>query len=124
MVRVLPVCRRTPLTSSHMSRPRTSSISSGVTSHGPAGLNVSADLPLTHCPPRSVWEARSLTSLTTTPPAPASRAPPPGDGGAGPLDRVEVAGAPADDEAELDLPVRLRRAAGDADVVVGTDDGV
>ena len=44
---------------------RTSSISSGVTSHGPAGSKVSADLPFDHCPPRSIWKARSLTSLTT-----------------------------------------------------------
>lgn len=74
IVLVLPVCRRTPLTSSHMSRARTSSISSVVASHGPAGLNVSADLPLAHCPPRSSWKERSLTSLTTTYPAMASRA--------------------------------------------------
>ena len=66
IVEVEPVCRRTPLTSSHMPRASTSSISSGVTSHGPAGLNVSADLPLDHWPPRSIWNARSLTSLTTT----------------------------------------------------------
>ena len=58
--------RRTPLTSSHMSSARTSSISSVVASHGPAGLKVSADLPLAHCPPRSSWKERSLTSLTTT----------------------------------------------------------
>jgi len=43
-----PVCRRCPLTSSHMPRFETSGTSSGVTSQGPAGLNVSADLPLAH----------------------------------------------------------------------------
>ena len=71
---VEPVCRRTPLTSSHMPSAMTSPISSGVTSHGPAGLKVSADLPLDHCPPRSIWNARSLTSLTTRNPATASLA--------------------------------------------------
>ena len=50
----------------HARASRTSSISSGVTSHGPAGLNVSADLPFDHWPPRSIWNARSLTSLTST----------------------------------------------------------
>ena len=52
----------------------TSSISSGVTSHGPVGLKVSADLPFDHWPLRSIWKARSLTSLTSTNPAIASRA--------------------------------------------------
>jgi len=47
---VEPVWRRTLLTSNHSPRLRTSSISSGVTSQGPAGLKVSQDLPLDHCP--------------------------------------------------------------------------
>jgi len=49
----------------YMARAWTSSISSGVTSQGPAGLKVSADFPFDHCPLRSVWNARSLTSFTT-----------------------------------------------------------
>jgi len=48
-----------------MLRSFTSAISSGVASQGPAGLNVSADLPLTHWPPRSFWNSRSLTSFTS-----------------------------------------------------------
>ena len=67
MVDVLPVCRRTPLTSSHMLRSDTFLISSGVASQGPAGLNVSADFPFDHWPPRSFWKLRSLTSLPMGP---------------------------------------------------------
>jgi hypothetical protein len=68
--------------SSHILRLRTSPISSGVTSHGPTGLKVSADLPLDHCPPRSVWKARSLTSLATIT----------CDGGPGIVYRIQIAG--------------------------------
>ena len=45
---VLPVWRRRPLTSSHRSRLPGSATASAVTSQGPAGLNVSNDLPLNH----------------------------------------------------------------------------
>ena len=66
IVRVLPVCRRTPLTSSHMSRFCTSLISSVVTSHGPSGPNVSQPLPLFHCDALFFsWNSRSDTSLMT-----------------------------------------------------------
>ena len=47
-----------------------------------------------------------------------------GDGGVGLLDRVEIAGPAADDDAQLDLPVGFRRAARDADVVVRADQRV
>jgi len=36
-----------------------------VTSHGPSGLNVSQFLPLSHWPPRSIWNSRSETSWAT-----------------------------------------------------------
>ena len=65
MVRVLPVCLRTPLTSSHMSRFCGSLSSSVVTSHGPIGPKVSQPLPLLHCVAlRFSWYSRSDTSLT------------------------------------------------------------
>ena len=57
-----PSCIRRPLTSSQRCNLSTAGISSGVTSHGPSGLNVSQDLPLSHWPPRSSWNSRSLTS--------------------------------------------------------------
>ena len=64
MVRVLPVCMRLPLTSSHMSSTCGSVISSVVTSHGPIGPKLSQPLPLSHCDDWS-WNARSETSFTT-----------------------------------------------------------
>ena len=64
MVRVLPVCMRLPLTSSHMSSVCGSVISSVVTSHGPIGPEVSKPLPLSHCVV-AIWNARSETSFTT-----------------------------------------------------------
>src|SRR3954468_22625139 len=69
MVEVEPVWRRWPLTSSHIDSFCTSAISSLVTSHGPTGPNVSCDLPLVHCPRRSIWKLRSETSLQTQYPA-------------------------------------------------------
>ena len=64
IVRVLPVCRRIPLTSSHMSRFCGSLISSVVTSQGPIGPKVSQPLPLPHCDAlRFIWYSRSETSL-------------------------------------------------------------
>jgi hypothetical protein len=65
MVAVLPVWRRSPLTSSHMPSFCGSAISSFVTSHGPTGPKVSCDLPLSQVPPRSSWKLRSVTSLHT-----------------------------------------------------------
>src|SRR4051794_34850616 len=53
IVRVLPLCMRSPFTSSHMSRSCTSPTSSLVTRYGPTGPKVSKLLPLSHCPPRS-----------------------------------------------------------------------
>ena len=47
-----------------------------------------------------------------------------GDGGVGLLDRVEIAGPPADHDAQLDLPVGFRRAARDPYVVVRADQRV
>src|SRR5215510_2057113 len=69
MVEVEPVWRRWPLTSSHIDSFCTSAISSLVASHGPTGPNVSCDLPLVHCPSRSVWKLRSETSLQMQYPA-------------------------------------------------------
>ena len=66
---VVESCIRSPLTSRRIARLPTSPASSGVTSHGPSGLNVANDLPLTHCPPRSFWKCRSETSLATANPA-------------------------------------------------------
>ena len=63
IVLVLPVWRRSPLTSRDIARSWTSSISSRVASHGPSGPNVSAHLPFIHCPPRSAWNTRSEMSL-------------------------------------------------------------
>src|SRR5208337_2594623 len=63
MVAVEPLCMRSPLTSSHMSSFCASSISSGVTSHGPNGPKVGQLLPFIHWPARSIWNARSETSL-------------------------------------------------------------
>ena len=48
IVRVLPRWRRSPFTSSHMSRFCGSLISSLVTNHGPIGPKVSQPLPLSH----------------------------------------------------------------------------
>jgi hypothetical protein len=59
MVEVDPRCRRSPLTSHHIDSFCTSGISSLVTSHGPSGPKVSCDLPLVHCPRRSIWKLRS-----------------------------------------------------------------
>ncbi len=69
MVPVEPVCFLSPLTSSDIARSRTSSISSGVTSQGPSGPNVSADLPFSHWPERFTWKRRSDTSLQMQKPA-------------------------------------------------------
>ena len=69
MVLVVPVCFRSPLTSSVMARSCTSGISSGVTSHGPNGPNVSADLPLSHWPARFTWKRRSEMSFEMQKPA-------------------------------------------------------
>src|SRR5690242_17193743 len=69
MVEVDPVWRRWPLTSSHIDSFCTSAISSLVASQGPSGPNVSCDLPLVHCPRRSIWKLRSETSLQTQYPA-------------------------------------------------------
>jgi hypothetical protein len=63
IVLVEPFCRLSPLTVSHMSSFCGFGISSLVTSHGPIGPNVSALLPLVHWPERSIWNARSETSL-------------------------------------------------------------
>ena len=69
MVAVEPVWQRWPLTSSHIARLCGSGIASAVTSHGPSGPKVSCDLPLVHWPRRSIWNARSETSLHTAYPA-------------------------------------------------------
>jgi hypothetical protein len=89
IVEVDPFWRRTPLTSSHILRLWTSSISSGVTSHGPAGLKVSADLPFDHCPPRSF--ADIVDDHVT------------GDSAMGIVDRAKIAGPLADHDAQLYL---------------------
>jgi hypothetical protein len=65
MSEVRSFCMRSPSTSSHMPIVCGSGTSSVVTSHGPSGLNVSHDLPLSHCPPRSSWNSRSDTSFDT-----------------------------------------------------------
>ena len=65
IVAVLPDWQRVPFTSRNMSSACGSGTSSGVTSQGPTGPNPSQDLPLTHCPPRSIWKLRSERSLTT-----------------------------------------------------------
>ena len=44
---------------SHIGRRWGSDTSSRVARYGPSGANVSALLPLTHCPPRSSWKLRS-----------------------------------------------------------------
>src|SRR5690606_23824133 len=59
MLEVRLRCRTAPLTRHSMWRSPGSGTSSGVTSHGPKGENVSADLPLVHCPDRSSWCDRS-----------------------------------------------------------------
>jgi hypothetical protein len=61
-----PSCLRTPLTSSHMARSCGSPTSSEVTIQGPTGPKVSQPLPLSQVPPRSIWKARSETSLIST----------------------------------------------------------
>src|SRR6185437_8002130 len=65
MVAVDPVWQRSPLTSAHIDSFCTSAISSLVTTHWPSGPKVSCDLPLVHCPRRSIWKKRSETSLQT-----------------------------------------------------------
>src|SRR4029453_6545176 len=45
-----------------------------------------------------------------------------GDSAMGVVDRIEIAGPLADHDAQLDLPIQLRRAARDADVVVRADE--
>ena len=65
MVAVEPSCRFAPFTVSHIGSFCGSATSSRVTSHGPVGPKWSADLPLVHCPCRSVWNARSDTSFAT-----------------------------------------------------------
>lgn len=62
---VLPSCLSSPLTHSFTSRPCGSGTSSAVTSHGPSGVKVSQFLPLSQVPPRSIWNSRSETSLTS-----------------------------------------------------------
>src|SRR6202000_70145 len=74
MVAVDPVWQRWPFTSHHIGNFCTSAISSLVTSHGPSGPKVSCDLPLVHCPRRSIWKKRSETSLQTLYPATELRA--------------------------------------------------
>ncbi|MNL82726.1 hypothetical protein D3C87_2101740 [compost metagenome] len=61
---VVPACMRSPLTSSHIDRACGSGTSSFVTSQGPVGQKFGKLLPFTHCPPRSICQARSETSLT------------------------------------------------------------
>ena len=68
-VLVLPVWRRSPLTSSHMERLCGSATASRVTSQGPSGPKVSWLLPLVHWPWRLVWKSRSETSFITAKPA-------------------------------------------------------
>ena len=63
MSAVVPSCRGSPLTQSRRPSACGSATSSAVTIHGPSGLNVSQFLPLSHCPPRSIWNSRSETSL-------------------------------------------------------------
>ena len=69
MVRVEPSCIRCPSTSSQRARFWGSGISSWVTSQGPTGPKVSAPLPLSQVPPRSICHSRSLTSLQMVYPA-------------------------------------------------------
>ena len=64
MVAVEPSWQVLPLTFSHMGSACGSFTSSRVTSQGPVGPKWSPDLPLDHWPWRSVWKARSETSLT------------------------------------------------------------
>ena len=54
IVLVLPVCMRSPLTSSHIASLPGLPTSSAVTSHGPIGPKVSKPLPLSHVYPRSI----------------------------------------------------------------------
>ncbi|MNL69855.1 hypothetical protein D3C87_1947690 [compost metagenome] len=63
MVAVEPSWKVLPLTFNHMRRLAGSGASSRVTSQGPMGPKVSQPLPLSQVPPRSVWKARSDTSL-------------------------------------------------------------
>ena len=60
----VPVCRRVPFTSSHMSSFCGSATSSAVTSHGPTGQKLSQLLPLVQVGPCSICHSRSETSLT------------------------------------------------------------
>ncbi len=64
MLRVLPFCILSPLTSQTRSSAWGSGTSSDVTSQGPIGAKVSQLLPLDQLPPRSSWNSRSETSLT------------------------------------------------------------
>ena len=113
IVRVLPVCRRSPLTSSHMSRFCGSLISSVVTSHGPIGPKVSQPLPLLHWRRAALQLELALGHVVD-------------DAVAGDVaQRVlhgDIARRAADDDAELDFPVELRRVLRQHDVVVGADD--
>ena len=60
-------CRSSPLTHDRIGAVAMEGTSSGVTSHGPSGLNDSALLPLDHWPPlTSSWNARSDTSWLST----------------------------------------------------------
>jgi len=57
-------CMVSPLRSSHSGRACGSGTSSAVTSQGPMGQKPGADLPLTHCPPRSFCQSRSDRSFS------------------------------------------------------------
>ena len=101
MVRVLPVCMRSPFTSSHMSRFCGSVISSVVTSHGPIGPAVSKPLPLSHCAGGHLERALGDVVDDAIARDVAER-----------LGLAHVLGLGADHDAELDLPVELGRALG------------
>ena len=69
MSAVVESCRGSPLTHDlRASEPWSSS--SGVTNHGPVGVNPGQHLPLLHWPPdSSSWKVRSERSLARTNPA-------------------------------------------------------
>ena len=98
---VVPSCMRLPSTSSHSGRFCGSGISSLVTSHGPIGPNVSQPLPLSQCR-RARSGTRARTRRCRRNSRRRSRAP----RSPGRSARVR-----ADDDAELDFPVGLLRAA-------------
>ena len=102
---------RSPLTSSDMARFCTSGISSGVTSHGPSGPNVSADLALYPLAGALHLEA-ALGNVVAQAVA--------GDVRQRVL-LVDIAGARADDEGDLNLPVHAVGVLRVHDVVVGTE---